>query len=99
MISNKIKKLKSSRKNANKIYDLYIESKDWDGMEISYESLPYSMKRSQTSTGLNFFNGKTDHHFVVKGASRANKIAKHYKQVLLKRRRGGCGVSFYYRTA
>jgi hypothetical protein len=99
MTSSRTKKLTPSRTNASKIYDLYIESTDWDGMEMSYETLPSSMKRSQTGSGFDFFSGRRDHHFVVRGASRANKIAKHYKKILVKRKRGGCGVMFYDRAA
>lgn len=76
----------------NAIYDFTIESRDYDGMETAYESLPHSYRRSQIGSGYCLMNGRRDHHFVVRGIDRARHITNHYGRLLRKRKRGGFKV-------
>ena len=85
--------IKNIGKNA--IYDLWMESSDYNGMETAYESLPHSYRRSSVGSGYCFMTGGRDHHFVVRGIDRARHIVNHYRRLLRKRKRGGFKVYQY----
>ena len=76
----------------NALYEFTIESRDYNGMETAFESLPHSYRRSQSGTGLCLIEGKRDHHYIVRGIDRARHIANHYGRLLRKRKKGGFRV-------
>ena len=89
-------RIRSTKENEHKVFDLFIESTDYDGMEKAFHSLPIQHRRKQTGSGFSFMDGRRDHHFVVRGYRNANHIIAHYRGLLRKRKRGGCGVYAYH---
>jgi hypothetical protein len=73
----------------NTIYEFVIRSKDGNGMEIAYETLPKNYRRSQVGTGYFFASKQQDHHFVVRGFDRAKYILNHYQHIIRRRKKGG----------
>jgi len=76
----------------NALYEFTIESRDYNGMETAFESLPHSYRRSQAGTGLCLMDGVRDHHYIVRGIDRARHIVNHYGRLLRKRKKGGFRV-------
>jgi hypothetical protein len=76
----------------NALYEFTIESRDYNGMETAFESLPHSYRRSQSGTGLCLMDGVRDHHYIVRGIDRARHIVNHYGRLLRKRKKGGFRV-------
>lgn len=87
-------KSKNAIKNRgdNAVYDFTIVSRDYDGMERAYESLPHNLRRTQCGTGFCLLGGERDHHFACRGIDRARHIVNHYRRLLRKRKRGGFKV-------
>lgn len=92
MAKTKNKKTKIANRGKNAIHDFVITSSDFDGMEMAYDSIESSFKRSCVGTGYCFGDGARDHHFRVKGYARADHILNHYRSLISKRRRGGISV-------
>ena len=76
----------------NAVYDFTIVSRDYDGMERAYESLPHNLRRTQVGTGYCLMDGDRDHHFFCRGIDRARHIVNHYRRLIRKRKRGGFKV-------
>lgn len=76
----------------NAVYDFTIVSRDYDGMETAFESLPHNLRRTQIGTGYCLMDGDRDHHFFCRGIDRARHIVNHYRRLIRKRKRGGFKV-------
>jgi len=83
----------------NALYDFTITSRDYNGMETAFESLPHSYRRSQSGTGLCLMDGVRDHHYTVRGIDRVRHILNHYGRLLRKRKRGGFRVHDHHQDS
>lgn len=90
--------MKNTIKNRgdNAVYDFTIVSRDYDGMERAFESLPHNLRRTQLGTGYFLMTSERDHHFVCRGIDRARHIVNHYRRLIRKRKRGGFRVEDNY---
>ena len=90
--------MKNTIKNRgdNAVYDFTIVSRDYDGMERAFESLPNNLRRTQLGTGYFLMTRERDHHFVCRGIDRARHIVNHYRRLIRKRKRGGFRVEDNY---
>lgn len=85
-------KNKIANHGKNAIHDFVINSSDFYGMEMAYDLIESSFKRSCVGTGYCFGDGTRDHHFRVKGYARADHILNHYRSLISKRKRGSISV-------
>lgn len=90
-------RIRATKDNDHKVFDIFIESTDYDGMEKAFHSLPIQHRRRQIGSGYAMLTGHRDHHFVARGHRAANHIIAHYKAILRKRKRGGCAIDVYSR--
>lgn len=81
--------------NGNGIYNIIIESTDYDGMEMAFDGLTGSHRRSRIGSGYDILDGIRDHHFIVRGFDRAKYIVENYRRLIRRRKRGGFKVFQY----
>lgn len=65
---------------ASSTIEFSIMSKDFDGMESAYDSLPRRLKSMQTGSGMALGSGMRDHGYECKSKSDMDAIVAHYKK-------------------
>jgi hypothetical protein len=65
---------------ASSTIEFSLMSKDFDGMESAYDSLPRRLKSMQTGSGMALGSGMRDHGYECKSKSDMDAIVAHYKK-------------------
>jgi len=74
------------------MYDFIIESKDAEGMQISYNTLTRAQKGSLTGGGCWLETMTADHQYSTKSVVMAKQIKAHYQKVILFRKKDGIEI-------
>lgn len=62
------------------VIEIYISAKDFARMEDVLVGLDRKLRRSLVGTGYDITAGVRDHHFIVRGITRARKVISAYRR-------------------